>query len=320
MNQELMNKYTKQYGIRFSMNQKKKFSQVLKEDMKQLGYECRGMKKYQYKIFPTTDYFFGDIKTARNLIVIPYDTLDRKFWKNVNYYPLDGYKNVNKNYKANYLPLIIFYVVILVLLYGANYLFQNNILMMNVVSIFMTIAMVLLVYMMLRGFACRYNVNKNSASIVAALELAKQLNSSEKSKVAFVFTDKNKNNHHGAKILSEELMKENRNPNIICLDCLGVGTITAIAYTAQNRKLAADLGKYFKFNQEVVDVVKMDGDKTIQTMVQHFKKAVVISSGELDEEKSLVVKNVLTTKDKTVDENRIQAIIEMLSQFIKKER
>ena len=190
---------------------------------------------------------------------------------------------------------------------------------MNIVSILSTVAMVVLVYMMLKGFACHYNSNRNSASIVAALEIAKQLKPGEKSKVAFVFTDKNKNAHHGAKILAEHLVQENRNPNIIFLDCLGVGNVTSIAYTPQNRKLAADLAKGFQLNDEQVDIVKMDGDKTVQTMVQYFRKAVLISSGELDEEHSLVVKNSATNKDKYVDETRIQAIIEMICTYIHKE-
>lgn len=318
MDQSLLKKYSEQYGVRFSLGQKKKFLKALQADFEQLGYKTNIYQEKQYKLFPTVNYFFGDMKTAKTLIVVPYDTPERKFWKNVKYYPLDGYKNVNKNYKANYLPLIIMYVVILVLLYGANYLFQDNLLVMNIITILMSIAMLILVYMMIKGFASPYNVNRNSASIVAALEIAKQLGS-EKGKVAFVFIDKNKNMHHGAKVFAEVLEKENRNPQIICLDCLGVGSLTSIAYTQQNRKIAADLSKYFKFNNEVIDVVKMDGDKVIQTMIQHYRKGVVISSGDLDEEKSLVVSNTSTTKDKKVDEARINAIISMLVQYIKKE-
>ena len=110
MEQELFEKYTKTYGKRFTRKQKHKFAKALHEDMTQAGYEKTMIKGSKLIIMKAEDYFYGNRKRMKTVIVVPYDTPERKFWHKVFYFPLDGTKTMNKTLIATYVPIILLYV------------------------------------------------------------------------------------------------------------------------------------------------------------------------------------------------------------------
>ena len=87
------------------------------------------------------DYFYGNRKRMKTVIVVPYDTPERKFWHKVFYFPLDGTKTMNKTLIATYVPIILLYVFILAGLYiGGNFLSAPT--MANLMSFLMFVLVI----------------------------------------------------------------------------------------------------------------------------------------------------------------------------------
>ena len=95
MKQDLKDKYTQTYGCRFYSWQKKKFHAALDEDFKALGMEGSVLMKKRFSVFPRYDYVYGNLKQAKSILVIPYDTPERCLWYKNTYYVNNGTKNQN---------------------------------------------------------------------------------------------------------------------------------------------------------------------------------------------------------------------------------
>lgn len=319
MNQELFEKYTQTYGKRFTRNQKHRFEKALSEDMQKAGYEKTIIKGSKMLVMRAEDFFYGNRKRMKTVIVVPYDTPEKKFWHKVFYFPFDGTKTMNKTLVATYVPIILLYVFILLGLYvGGNFLTSAT--MASVMSFLMFVLVLLLIYLMIHGIGNKHNVNRNSSAVAAAVELAQSLDKDERQRVAFLFTDKNKSSFLGARCADEDFAKEGKNPNIICLDCIGTGAVTMMGYNPQNRKLAMEIAKYYPVKGKNIDAVKLDEAMRTQTAMSYFRKAIVIASGELDEENRLYVMGTGTGKDKYADVTHITHIIEMLKAYLKNQK
>lgn len=100
MDKTVLEKYTKTYGTRFSRRQKKRFIEALHQDFHALGYEptmIEGKKLLSH----AHNYLYGNMKQMKTVIVVPYDTPERKFWKKVLYFPFDGTKTANQDHGGN---------------------------------------------------------------------------------------------------------------------------------------------------------------------------------------------------------------------------
>ena len=78
MDKTVLEKYTKTYGTRFSRRQKKRFIEALHQDFHALGYEptmIEGKKLLSH----AHNYLYGNMKQMKTVIVVPYDTPERKF-------------------------------------------------------------------------------------------------------------------------------------------------------------------------------------------------------------------------------------------------
>ena len=319
MDQTLFEKYTKTYGKRFTRRQKHAFEKALNEDMLKAGYENTRIEGKHMVFFKAEDFFFGNMKRMKTVIVVPYDTPERKFWPNVLYYPLHGQKSTNKNLIATYVPLLVLYVLVIATIFvGGKYLEGSVIQIFASLSMFVLIT--LLLYLLLHGAANKHNVNRNSSAVVAAITLAQSLDKEERNRIAFLFTDKNKTSYLGARFADEEFARQGKNPNVICLDCIGKGDMTRIGYNPQNRRLAMDVEKHYRGVKHSIDSIKMDEAMRVQTPMSYFRKAITICSGELDEEGRLVVKNTMTSKDKTCDQAHLDMMLQMLGSYIRLEK
>ena len=319
MNQTIFEKYTKTYGKRFTRKQKHKFEQALTLDMEEAGYKKTLIDGKRLLVLKAEDYFYGNTKRMKTVIVVPYDTPEKKFWHKVLYYPFNGTKTMNKSLVATYVPLIILYVFILAMIYGGGH-FATTPAVANALSLVMFVFVIFLVYMMLHGIGNKHNMTRYSGSVVAAVELAKQLDKDEKQRVAFLFTDKNKANFFGAKLADDYFTKEGKNPNVICLDCLSTGSVTKIGFNPSNRKLAMEVAKEYPDHKLAIETVKLDEAARLQTPMSYFRKAIVIASGELDEQRQLYVLGTGTKKDSVVDEKHIDQIVKMLDSYIKNQK
>ena len=125
MDKTVLEKYTKTYGTRFSRRQKKRFIEALHQDFHALGYEptmIEGKKLLSH----AHNYLYGNMKQMKTVIVVPYDTPERKFWKKVLYFPFDGTKTANKTMVATYVPIFLFFALIFGGLYGLQPLITST--------------------------------------------------------------------------------------------------------------------------------------------------------------------------------------------------
>lgn len=177
MNKKIIDKYTKEYGVRFSRRQKRKASLVLFEDMKDAGYE--GTMISGRKVFSKAEnYLFGNIKTMKTVIVIPFDTPQHCFWRRVSYYPLNGNKSANKSVLPMFAPVILLYLMVFVMLWIADHFVTSPQLAFGI-SLFIYFLIFFLLYLMTIGIANRNNYNRYSLSVATAIELAQKLGKDE---------------------------------------------------------------------------------------------------------------------------------------------
>lgn len=319
MNSKIFEQYTKTYGKRFSRAQKNKFKKALVADMEAFGYQETTIEGKRLLVLKAEDYFFGNMKRMKHVVVVPYDTPERKFWPKVYYYPLNGTKTMNKSLIAGYTPLILMYILILVVIYGGGSLIQDP-RVQTLLSLIMFAFVLLLLYMMLHGFGNKKNVNRYSSSVAAAVELASRLTKDERQQVAFLFTDKNKSNFFGAKLAQERFIKEGKNPSVIVLDTIGKGSVTQIGFNPQNRKFALEVAKEYPDSSISLEAIKLDENMRLSSSMSYFHKAIVIASGELDDKAQLYVLGTATGKDQLADEKHIDQIVDMLESYFKKQK
>lgn len=305
-------KYKSALGTRFTLRQKNRFMNSIVEDMKSLDYESTlingksGMTKVK-------NLMFGNLKHAKVVICVPYDTPQRYFWPNPKYYPLNGSRANLKEFFALYGPAILVYILIFIALQFIPSTTEN--LQFQAVFVMIMFLMIgFLGYYLFVGFANHKNVNRNSLSVIAALEVADRLDKDNRKKVAFLFTDKNKHKHPGAVVAVEDFMKQNRNPNIICLNCIGTGDVITIGFNPNTKKLAQELNRMNKVKWKQIE---LDDNKRFQSMMEHYQKAIMISSGYFDAKQDLTVDHTGTRKDNTFREENFETIVHTLESYIK---
>lgn len=311
MRKENLDKYLNQ-KIRFNKRSKIAFANELIEDYAQLGYkgviDSRkvGLKKVH-------NILVGNFKTAKNVIVVPYDTPKKVFWPNYKFYPQNGDMAMKKNFLPYYMPLIIAYVLLLAIVYVLPGLvsFQSQ-------NIIFSIALIYLVFMLtliLRGFANRKNAVRLDTSLALAYEVAQDLSASSRKEVAFVFTDANTMKMQGSEALENFLVSMNRRPNKIILYCIGKGDRISVAYRKGHRKNVQDMIKKNKCHYPVEQKV-LDNSACVQLPLDHVDNAMMISSGE-KVNNEICVKGLCSSKDTTYDETILDDVKELLINYIK---
>lgn len=313
MDQNIFKKYSEAYGTRFTNKQKAAFRKALIEDFKEIGYShtlITGKKNLSRAV----NLQFGNMKHAKTVIAVPYDTPQHIFWWKSEYYPLDGLTNANKNLIPQFAPIVLLYVILLGLIYGSEG--RLNAIGANVMFLLVSFLMAVLFYLMLHGVANRKNYVRNSAGIAAAYEIARGLSKDEQRTTVFLFIDRNKARHLGAHIAAEDFLKQTRNPNVILFNCFALGSQLQLGYTPQTKKLALELSKLC--GEEKLKTVALDDAMRSSSAAEHFVKAIVIAAGEADEKGRLFVKNTATAKDRVIDEANIDRVIQMVSSYLKK--
>ena len=313
MDQNIFKKYSETYGTRFTNKQKAAFRKALIEDFKEIGYShtiIAGKKNLSRAV----NLQFGNMKHAKTVIAVPYDTPQHIFWWKSEYYPLDGLTSANKNLIPQFAPIVLLYVILLGLIYGSEG--RLNAQGANFMFLLVSFLMVVLFYLMLHGVANRKNYVRNSAGIAAAYEIAKGLSKDEQRTTVFLFIDRNKARHLGAHIAAEDFLKQTRNPNVILFNCFALGSQLQLGYTPQTKKLALELSKLC--GEEKLKTVALDDAMRSSSAAEHFVKAIVIAAGEADEKGRLLVKNTATAKDRLIDVANIDRVIQMVSSYLKK--
>lgn len=303
--------YTKQVSSRLMAHDKRKFRSQIEKDFSELGWNVTFMKG-KSGFSKVTNVLAGDLKFAKVVIAVPYDTPAKVFWPNTKYYPLNGNRSNLKGFLPLYGPALIVYGMILAILSFQNQIFSNA-MMRGIFSIFSMVILGFMMYYLLHGFRNKHNHTRNSASIMAALEIAKSLSKDEKRKVAFLFTDKNVHRHPGAKVAMEEFQKIGKSPTIISLNCIGRGKDMVIGYLANSRKVAQDLNRKLDVRLKQIQITD---NMRMQSAMEHFSKAVVIAAGTFDEKQDLCVLGTGTSKDHHIEDENITKVVQIITKYI----
>ena len=313
MDKQRLERYTKEYGCRYTRRQKNKFLEVLHKEMAECGYESTDIQGK--RLFSrANNVLYGNLKQMTQVIVVPYDTPEKRFWPTVRYYPLNGSKTISKSMVPLYVPAIVLFVVLFVGVYLVQPKISDAMAGLLVSSSMFLIA-ILLIYNLLHGFSNRKNYNRNSAAIACAVEVAHSLSKEERAKTGFLFTDKNKQYFLGAEASANYFHEQHKQPELIVLDCIGKGSCMQIGFNPQNRKLAAELAKHDP-SKTTIECVKLNETMRSQHMMAYFKKAVMVACGELEGE-DLCVLGTHTGKDTELDEGLLDRVKKMLLGYLK---
>lgn len=294
----------------FSKREKLRFANSLMETFGQLGYKGNvestriGMKKVH-------NILIGNFKTAKNVIVVPYDNPRKVLWPNYKMYVQNGAMSLKKNFIPYYAPMIVCYLFLLAIVY----IFPNflSVEFKMIVSAIAIAYLAFLVVFVFRGFANVRNAVARNSAINLAYELADELGNKRK-EIAFVFSDANTLKMQGSEALESYLQGIHRNPTKIVLYCLGQGDTLGIAYRRQVKKEATALMKKYKGQCKIENRV-LDMSDTIQLPMDHLSNAIMISNGVMDKNE-LVVKGVCSSKDKYYDERLMEDTKQLLLSYL----
>lgn len=310
MKKENLNKYINQ-NVRFNKRGKIAFANDLITDFAEFNYkgviDTRkvGLKKVH-------NILIGNFKTAKNVIVVPYDTPKKVLWPNYKFYPQNGDVAMKKNFLPYYMPLIIAYLVLLAIVYILPGMIEFK--SQNILFSLAVLYLVFMMVMIFRGFANRNNAVRCNTSIALAYELAQDLSSNARKEVAFVFTDANTMKMQGSEALENFLLSINRRPNKIILYCIGKGDRISVAYRKGNRKNVQDMIKKNKCNYPVEQKV-LDNSACVQLPMDHLDNAMMISSGE-KVNNELCIKGLCSSKDRVYEETILDDVKQLLVNYL----
>lgn len=303
------NKYLN-YGPRFSKREKRMFANEIIKDFEELGYE--GIVDTKKTTFSSiNNILVGNFKSARTLVVVPYDTPSKIFWPKYRYYLQDGKFMLKKNFGPVFGPMVIGYIILLIVTFYLPGLVSKE--MQYIFSVVAITYLILMFVFFFKGFANRNNAVKNNASVQMAYDIAKSLRADQKKSVAFAFTDKNDSKMQGSKLLEEYMATLRKKPIKIVLYCIGRGNVVSIGYKKGIRK---EVNEVIKKCKGKVDTISLDEEECMQYPLEYLNNVMQISSGYLDDEKRLYIDNVCTNKDKEVDEEIIEKVRGMIVEYL----
>lgn len=315
MEKEILKTYTEEISCRFFRKQKDKCINQLIEDFNVLGYENDTLV-HSKLLSKTKDIVFGNLKQAKMVISVPYDTQMRIFSKKYRYYPFDLVKSHQKAFVPTFFPLIAIYAVALIILeIVGRFAYQTP--LYPVYAILMATIFLLLLYFAYYGFPNKNNTNMYSASLVTAISIASKLTNDQKRNVAFVFTDKNSRSRKGDKLLENNLIAYGRTPLVLSLSTIGKGEEIVIGYLNNNRKSANAFIKCMNTDKKVTAMQISEEDMEGLPIRTHAK-SLMIACGIRDENNNLFVRNVQTAYDKEADETLLNSVEEGVLEYIKR--
>lgn len=312
MNEYYKDMYISKFGTRHSKRQKKKAAKQLQKDFHDLDYTyTKQVERVGTKT--AENHIFGDLKRAKQILVIPFDTPHKLLWKRTKSYPFDGTASANSNFFGTLIPAVIIYIFTIALMLGLQYVVQDNII--QGISYVVILMIIFYVIKLMWGIANKHNANHYSSAIVTAFTIASKLNDDQKRQTAFVFTDQNnKNRYIGAKVLQKYLYEINRiQVSLIQLTSIGTGEVLAIGYN-RNKKLANELRT--KEHREI-SLIHMEGKQILQSYMIELMNSVVIARGDRNDKKMIVNYGIGTSKDIAIEDEKVEAVVELVLKYIK---
>ena len=316
--EDLLVKYGIALGRRFSQKQKKEFLVSISQEFTQLGYPIKFANDDKKGSRHSTNLFIGNIADAKTIIFTHYDTGSHILWPNFKYYPLHGEKSM-KNWRNATLipPLVLTLIAVAVIIVLMNTIALNGQTRQILLTGLVFFGLLGISYLS-TGFGNRYNLNKNTASVLALLEIAKKISAEDRERIAFMLLDHGNGDNMGAQMIRLALPTTYDKRLFVFLDCIGRGDNVKIGYVANLAINARKMKENYKGKKQI-DTLECDTKRTIYKPTHFLPQSMTVSCGNLDENKELTVDGINTGKDNFVETENIYDIAEMITRtFAKK--
>ncbi len=298
------------YGVvlstRYTLKQKNLFFKDLKEQVKvkdlKIALQCSENKNGSM----VNNIVVGDLRKAKTIIAAAYDTPMKTYIPHYTYFPLNTKKNLYNEYlniviqflSSSLLFLIVYFLI-------RNYGDYNGFIKFGLALI--SIVVVVISYLILKGQSNKVNFNRNSASVALLVSLIKQ--AAKQNNIAYVFLDNAVASYNGLKLLNDHIQED---VEIILLDCLSDGESLILAHGEKNVVSANLLCKGNLLNIYNKTYTN-DGLKNNLLVIN--QQIMYLVSGKV-KNKQLVVKNTRTKQDYAYDNDRLVAIRDLLIAYI----
>lgn len=243
------------------------------------------------------DVVFGDIKKAKLVVLVPYDTPQKYLFSNSVYYPVDGSKNRKVQFH-NLLGQTVLSILMMVLAIGVSYLAMKQAGISRYAYIILSFFIFLIAFVFGKGIGNRYNFNRNSAAICVAMELAKKKIES----TAFVFVDATAQSYKGYQLLKHTYDKLLEQKKVVFLDCIGTKDPCHIL---SSKPCHEDSLKAYWY--------QLDSDA--DTILSLFSHSYLLTRAVYEEEEWKVY-HTGSKKDDVVDFDALEENMKILAQFM----
>lgn len=305
------------FGKRYNLKQRQTFLLAINEEFTKLGYLTKFANNERKNNARSVDLFIGDIAKASTIICAHFDTPMKVLWPNYHYYPLNGQRSLKDYWLVTFIPGILatIFGALLIYLIIANPYIGGS---WRPYLIFITVALsFLLATLVSKGLSNKYNINRNTASVLTILKTAEKLKKDPS--VAFVLLDKGCSDNSGAQMLKQALPTTLTKKLFIYLDCIGDGENVIIAHKEHLAKESDNLKKHFKGSQNISSV-KIEDANVIYTPAYFFKRCITITNGYYDKKGDIFVRNINTDADKYANIPTLEAISDMLATSFKEKK
>ena len=288
---DLVLRYCVIFGKRFTSKEKITFLRVISKELIQLGYSVEAkVAKLKLATRRYENYYnayIGDLDKAELIICTYYDTGIKNFNLQKKYAFTPQFSKLG--YLVGILPIIILFIASLILNYFVfipKIQVEGFFSISGILSIISTILLFFIVLKYKNGIPNQKNFVCNTSSIITIINLIHQLDKKEKKKIAFVLYDDGNGGQYGLKMLESysEQMKEKK---FIFIDSIGNGE-DLIFLKPKTSMLTLD-GVTFHSGE----------------MATQLTNYLMITSGNIDQDGKILIKNAGSSKDNYLSEQII---------------
>jgi hypothetical protein len=301
-----LDEFLLKYGVvlarRAALKDKQRVLSAVIQDFGPLGYEVKGVS--QKKRFITTlNIHIGNLQKAKTVIVTPYDQPSRRFMSN-GYHPFREADSIL--IKALSENLIVGILVVLGLL-SLWLVSPINPMLAYGILIALTLIMVVITLVMPQGILNIANANRSNSGLYVQWLMAQRLKGD--ADVAFVLVDHSSLNRHGELMLSTVLASRKHPPQVIYLDCVGVGDTLIVSSDETNQAFAKRIATAttgLRAETKTYDIPTVNA-----SAISRFPVAVNVSVGRL-KNKQFIIENIRTPQDVEISDEVVKAVSDAL--------
>lgn len=283
------------FGKRFTTRQKDKFIHYMQVRATENGTKY-SLKCEKQGIRQCRNIHLGDLKQARVILAVPYDTGSRILWPGIKYYPLQAKKNAWMDSISKVLDILL---ILLIFLGYYITLLKKDISLPVLAG---AIILILTSGKFLLGWGNSNNYSRNSASIVVALECQKRLGPEQ---LAVVLLDHSCCGFGGYQQLADFLKKKRLQKKVIILDCIASGTELHLHTSAPISQLPN------------VQIHHIDEQQRGQSTIELFSDCTILTGGK-QVGGVTVINGTRSPKDNQIDLEKlamtVQAVITLANQ------